>query len=177
MRTCREVEKHLEAKGYSEAEIIETLNELIGRRYIDDYLYAVRFFEYNREKKRGSLRAARELEEKGIDTETIRNAREDFLYENEVDEFRDALDFAVKDIMQREAGRLDSGGCFVGKSISPETGSPEISGGNDSDDRSAFIDSRTAASVARKLETRGFARDTIYKVLDRLRETDRIELS
>lgn len=144
MRTVSEVEKHLKEKGYTGQEIQETINNLIGLRYLDDYQYASRYFEYNREKRRGTLRAERELAEKGIDADTIRNAKEDFLYSGNVDEFSDALEFAVKELSLKSRGGID------------EQELPEL-------------DDRLAASIARKLETRGFARDIIFKVLDRLR--------
>ena len=89
MRTVSEVRDHLSAKGYTSDEIDETVNDLIGLRYLDAYQYALRYYEYNREKHRGSLRAARELSEKGVDPETVRYAREDFLYSNKVDEYED----------------------------------------------------------------------------------------
>ena len=92
MRTTEEVRKHLESKEYDEKEILDTINELIGMRYLDDYQFALRYYEYNHEKKRGALRAERELIEKGIDRDTVRNAKEDFLYEQKINEFEDALD-------------------------------------------------------------------------------------
>lgn len=98
MRTRAEVEKKLKEKGYAEDEIHEAVNELIGLKYLDDYQYALRYYEYNREKRRGSGRAARELAEKGIDASTIRNAREDFLYADNVDEYADALAAAEKEL-------------------------------------------------------------------------------
>ena len=98
MRTSAEVRKHLEGKGYSRDEINDAVNELIGMRYLDDYLFALRYYEYNREKRRGSGRAAGELAEKGVDPETIRNAREDFLYSEKVDEYEDALAVALKEL-------------------------------------------------------------------------------
>jgi SOS response regulatory protein OraA/RecX len=85
-------------------EIRDAVDELTSMRYIDDYQYALRYYEYNREKRRGSGRAARELAEKGIDSETIRNAREDFLYSENVDEYADALSVAEKEMELRPAG-------------------------------------------------------------------------
>lgn len=94
MRTVAEVRKRLVEKEFSESEIDDCVNELIGLRYLDDYEYAKRYYEYSAEKKRGSLRAKRELEEKGVDKETIKFAYEDFLYENKIDEYKIALDVA-----------------------------------------------------------------------------------
>ena len=103
MRTVEEVRRRLREKEYESAEIEEAINDLIGLRYLDDYLYAQRYYEYNREKRRGSGRAARELAEKGVDEITIRNAREDFLFENKVDEFEDAMAVAIKALDGRVA--------------------------------------------------------------------------
>ena len=144
MRTSEEVRRHLREKGYSEDEITETVNDLIGLRYIDDYLFAVRYYEYNRGKKRGVLRAERELLEKGIDKETARNAKEDFLFEQKVDENEDALAIARKEV-------------YVPSDI---YGEPPVK---------KELDDRLAAKIARKLEGKGFARGDIFRVLDSIR--------
>ena len=98
MRTVYELRKHLRDKEYSPEEIDEAVEELIGLNYLDDYQYALRYYEYNREKKRGTLRAEKELAEKGVDREIIRNAKEDFLFEQKVDEYEDALAIARKEV-------------------------------------------------------------------------------
>lgn len=144
MRTVNEVEKHLSGKGYSSEEITDAVNELIGMRYLDDYFYALRYYEYNREKKRGVMRAARELAEKGIDAETVSNAREDFLYENKVDEFSDALEIARKEVFAPSD-------VF---STEPET---------------RPFDDKLAARTARRLESKGFSRSDIFRVLEAIR--------
>lgn len=102
MRTVHEVRKHLRDKEYEASEIDEAVNELIGLRYLDDYLYAERYYEYNREKRRGIKRAAAELRERGVDEVTIKNAAEDFLYNNKVDEYEDALYIAKREAEGRE---------------------------------------------------------------------------
>lgn len=140
MRTAAEVTKHLREKGYSSEETQDAVNEMIGNRYLDDYQYALRYFEYNREKRRGSLRAARELAEKGVDRQTVENAREDFLYENKVNEYEDALAAARRELSIR-------------------SGSPEA-------------DEKTIASIGRRLESRGFTRADIFRVLESIRRGD-----
>lgn len=119
MRTIAEMRQHLKDKEFSEAEIDETVNDLIGLRYLDDYAYAMRYYEYNTAKHRGSKRAMRELEEKGIDKETIKFALEDYIYETKVDEFKMALEIAAKEAEEKEiddkliakvARKLDSRG-------------------------------------------------------------------
>ena len=149
MRTIYEVEKHLQAKGYDSEEITGTVNDLIGMRYLDDYQYALRYYEYNREKHRGSGRAARELAEKGVDAETIRYAREDFLYSNHVDEYADALEVAEKEVGLIARDRL--------------------SGPDEEEEPGTVVDDRLAAKIARKLDSKGFDRGDIFRVLDELR--------
>ena len=144
MRTSEEVRRHLREKEYDEAEITEVINDLIGLRYLDDYLFAARYYEYNREKKRGTQRAERELLEKGIDKETARNAKEDFLFEQKVDEFEDALEIAKKEL-------------YVQSDI---YGEPP---------RRREIDAKLTAKIARKLEGKGFSKSDIFRVLDRIR--------
>ncbi len=150
MRTTSEVRKHLESREYSEDEITEVINDLIGMRYLDDYLFALRYYEYNREKKRGVLRAERELLEKGIDKETARNAKEDFLYEQKVDEFEDALNIARKEV-------------FVPSDVYGEA------------PRAREVDDRLAAKIARKLESKGFSRGDIFRVLDCVRRESKAD--
>ena len=144
MRTTAEVRKHLESKGYSGDEVTDAVNELIGMRYLDDYLFALRYYEYNHEKKRGVLRAERELMEKGVDRESVCNAKEDFLYENKINEFEDALDIALKEV-------------FVQSDI---YGEPPVM---------KTVDDRLTAKIARKLEGKGFSKGDIFRVLDSIR--------
>ncbi|MCQ2567211.1 MAG: recombination regulator RecX [Mogibacterium sp.] len=106
MRTIAELRKYLGNRDYTNKEIDETVSELIGLRYLDDYQYALRYYEYNYEKKRGMKRAARELAEKGVDRETIRNAGEDFIYENSIDEYEMALELARKELVREVDDRL-----------------------------------------------------------------------
>ncbi len=148
MRTTEEVRKYLESRDYEEDEINDAVNELIGMRYLDDYLFALRYYEYNREKKRGVLRAESELKEKGIDRETARNAKEDFLYEHKVNEFEDALDIALKEV-------------FVPSDI---YGEPPVM---------KTVDERLTAKIARKLEGKGFSKGDIFRVLDSIRREAR----
>lgn len=107
MHTVRETEQHLRGKGFSDEEVRETIAELKDLKYLDDYEYALRYYEYNRQKRRASMRAARELAEKGIDAETIRNAREDYFYADNVDEFEDALESARKDLESKKDAAFD----------------------------------------------------------------------
>ncbi|MBE6019810.1 MAG: hypothetical protein E7230_05735 [Clostridiales bacterium] len=148
MRTSAEVRKHLESKEYPDTEITEAINDLIGLRYLDDYLYALRYYEYNREKRRGVLRAERELLEKGVDKDTARNAKEDFLYEQKVDEFEDALEIARREV-------------HVPSDVYGEA--PRV----------REIDDRLIAKIARRLEGKGYSKGDIFRVLDVIRRESR----
>ena len=145
MHTTAEVRKHLEGREYSKEEITEAVNELIGLRYLDDYLYAARYYEHNRDKKRGVMRAERELIEKGIDRETARNAKEDFLYGNGVDEFSDALEIARREVYTKKD--------IYGDDVTVRE-----------------MDDRLSAKIARRLESKGYSRSDIFRVLDTLRK-------
>ena len=144
MHTASEVRKHLESREYSDEEITEAINELIGLRYLDDYLFAARYYEHNRDRKRGVMRAERELIEKGIDRETARNAKEDFLFGQKVDEFSDALEIARKEV-------------YIKKDIYGDAVTVKE------------MDDRLSAKIARKLESKGYSRSDIFRVLDTLR--------
>lgn len=102
MRTVNEVRKHLKEKGCDEAEAEEAIADLLDLGYLDDYQYALRYYEYNHDKRRGTLRAERELFEKGVDRETIHNAKEDYLFESKIDEYEDALAEAKKITEEKE---------------------------------------------------------------------------
>ena len=151
MRTVYEVRKHLADRGFAQHDIDETVSSLIGLRYLDDYQYALRYYEYNRERHRGSSRAAMELAEKGIDQETVRYAREDFLYDNGIDEYEDALEIALKEISARVSYEL-----YDSCDYEPDELPHEV------------LDDKLRSRIARKLDARGFERSDIFRVLDEL---------
>ena len=151
MRTVSEVRDYLHSRGYSAEETDETVSELIGFRYLDDYQYALRYYEYNREKHCGSMRAARELAEKGIDPETVKYSREDFLYTNNVDEYADALEIALKEI-----------GAEISYDLFDRDEDANVT-------EKFHLDDRLSAKIARKLDGKGFERGDIYRVLEELR--------
>ncbi len=137
MRTKAETAAYLENKGFNGLEINEAVEELSEMKYLDDYEFSLRYYEYNREKKRGVLRAEQELINKGVDRETASNAKEDFLHESATDEFALALEIAREEFFP------------------------------DTDD--VRIDEKLIAKAARKLETKGFTKSDIYKILEKMR--------
>ena len=166
MRTVVEMRQHLKDKEFSEDEIDETVNDLIGLRYLDDYAYALRYYEYNTAKHRGSNRAMRELEEKGVDKQTIKFAFEDYVYESKLDEYKMALEIARKEVTGSGACKTIDGGHPDGTAEYDEADAAECCG---------VIDDKLIAKVARKLESRGFKHDDIYKVLSEMRRWDNKE--
>lgn len=158
MRTRSEVIHHLKEKGYEEGEVLDAVNELTSMNYLDDYQYALRYYEYNREKRRGSERAARELAEKGIDPETVKNAREDYLYHEHVDEYADARAVAMKELELKTDGPGVTAGDAAASDIDGERAEKQL-----------VIDEKLLARIARKLDGRGFSRGDIFKVLDEIR--------
>lgn len=93
-RTCGEMEKHLLTKGFEPEEIRQTIEHLKELRYLDDMDYCSRYLEYAFGKGRGELRVKRELEEKGVDRQTIQIALEE--YEGEETELERAKQQAAK---------------------------------------------------------------------------------
>ncbi len=70
-RTRQELIRHLKDKGFSENEILETVDELEQYHYIDDLAYSRMYFEYGFQKGRGRMRIRRELAEKGVAADVI----------------------------------------------------------------------------------------------------------
>ena len=102
-RTRQEVIRHLKDKGFTENEILETVDELEQYHYIDDLAYSRMYFEYGFEKGRGKARIRRELAEKGVAPDIIEIAYDDL--EDIPDEFEMALSIAeaaVRGIDPRE---------------------------------------------------------------------------
>lgn len=139
MRTVRETRSHLREKGYESDEIERVISELKDGHYLDDEHYVMVYAEYAFGKGRGSRRIFAELKEKGIDTEIIGNAIEDYKYENGIDER--ALAYSVA----RRVAELDLDG------------------------KDRCFDDRLGAKVARRLDSLGFETGMIYGILGELR--------
>ncbi len=103
------------------------------------------------------MRAKRELEQKGIDALTAENALEDYKYESCVDELANARRIAIDSIYGSEATR--------GYENSVES---VLQGASDSEE-AEYLDERKIASMARKLENRGYTSGVIYKVISEMR--------
>lgn len=77
-RTCQEIRNYLTKKEFDREEIEALIREFEALHYLDDKDYCLRYIEYGFEKGRGAYRVRRELEEKGVDRETIAIAFEEY---------------------------------------------------------------------------------------------------
>ncbi len=136
-RTRRQVEKYLRENGFSKEETAPVLKELEEYRYIDDLSYSMMYFERGFEKGRGRMRIRRELAERGVEEEIIREAFDRI--EDKPDEFEAAMEIAEDIVSGIDRNSLD----YEQKR-------------------------RLQAKVGRKLMSRGFSSEDIYKVIGRI---------
>ena len=71
-RSVREVQRHLQAKGWDEAACEQAVNRLRQERFLDDKAFARKWVDYRARTAPRSCRVmVRELEQKGLDRQTI----------------------------------------------------------------------------------------------------------
>lgn len=140
-RTEGEMRKHLKAKGFDDEEIKETIEELKTFRYIDDSRYCGEYFRYAFGKGKGKRKVFSELREKGVDSETIEIAFEDYEAEEGLDERARAFEEAEKVL------RLAN--------IDVEAGDE--------------VTEKVLARIGRKLQSKGYDSGVIYSVIGELR--------
>lgn len=140
-RTEKEVREYLNKKGFEEEEICEAVAELKEYRYLDDAEFSRLYIRYGIAKGRGYDRIRRELSSKGVDAYTI----EDVFYEMESEgELEDQFDLA-KQIAEQVLGDVDLGAVSY-------------------DERR-----KMEGRIGRRLSSRGFPHETIYRVIGELR--------
>ena len=103
------------------------------------------------------MRAKRELEQKGVDALTAENALDDYKYEAGVDELANAMRIAIESVYGSEATR--------GYENSVEA---VLQSASDSEE-AEYLDERKIASMARKLDNRGYTSGVIYKIISEMR--------
>lgn len=157
MRTEQEMRQHLKEKEYEDSEIEGVISDLREHHYIDDYEYALAFYRNSFEKLRGGMRAKRELEQRGIDALTADNALEDYKYEAGIDELANARWIAMQSIYGSD---IANGYRESGESVLL---------GDSAGEEAEHLDERKIASMARKLENRGYTSGIIYKVILEMR--------
>ncbi len=135
-RTRAQVVKYLNERGFEAEEIEETVRELEEYHYIDDFQFAVMFAEISLEKGRGEKRIRRELAEKGVVSNVIDAAFFDLKAEERMpDPYEQALEIARQTVMN----------------IAPA--------------RTWEDKQKIQGKVARKLLSRGFSDDVVYRVV------------
>lgn len=157
MRTEQEMRQHLKEKECEDSEIEGAISDLKAHHYIDDYEYALAFYRNSFEKLRGGMRAKLELEQKGVDTLTADNALEDYKYEAGVDELANARRIARASVYGSDFAN--------GYREAPDGVISEAS----ADEGAEYMDECKIASIARKLENRGYTSGVIYKVVSEMR--------
>lgn len=184
MRTVAESRNYLTEKGYESEEIQEALAEFLQLGYLDDADYARVYCEYAYGKGRGRIRIAGELKQRGVDAETVRNAIEDYLYEEGVDEVELARRLARKVLEQnlpqrpeitkslaseepRDAGILS----VPEKSLSDTEKNAILAEASPRNLRKTRLspNSKLEAKIARKLEQQGYSASIILQVLSEIR--------
>lgn len=140
--TCGEMEKHLQQKGFEEDAIAAVIAEFQAYGYLDDSRYCMQYFDYAFGKGKGKRLVFSELKEKGVDSDTIQFAFEDWseAQGGDYDEKEKAMEEAMKVL------RLVD--------FDPEEGP---------------IDSKIAARIGRRLQCKGYGSDVIYSVIGALR--------
>ena len=107
--TCREMQKHLLQKGFSEEETAQTVAEFIECGYLNDRRYCMQYFDYAFGKGKGRRLVFAELKEKGVDSDTMQFAFEDWEAdcENGYDEKERAFAEAEKVLRMAEKKEID----------------------------------------------------------------------
>lgn len=111
-RTKYQVKKYLLNKGFSEEKVEHVIEELKEYGYINDLNYSIMYFEYGFEKGRGRYRIEKELSQRGVSEEIIKEAYN--ASDNKPDEFDIAMTIAedmvsgidVKELGYEEKRRL-----------------------------------------------------------------------
>ncbi len=145
--TCAEMRRHLLQKGFTEEDAAEVVAEFTEYGYLDDSRYCHQYFDYAFGKGKGKRLVFAELKEKGVDSDTIRFAFEDWEAEREGE-------YNEKDRALVEAAKvLRSAG--VNFDITLE--------------ERVSVDEKLLAKVARRLQSKGYSSDVIYQVIGVLR--------
>lgn len=88
-RTIAEMEKHLVQKEFAEEEVAEVIGRFVDYGYLNDRRYCQQYFDYAFGKGQGKRLVFARLKEKGIDSDTIHFAFED--WDGEYNEKEQAL--------------------------------------------------------------------------------------
>lgn len=139
-RTEKQLIRYLTGKGFDEKDAEDVAGEFREYHYIDDMDYSVMYFQYGFEKGRGIIRIKRELAERGVGSEIIEAAYDKMIEMGEIpDQYKAALSIAHG-----------------------------MTGGICMQELEYDIRRKLQAKVARKLVSRGFSQDIVYRVIKNL---------
>lgn len=139
-RTCGEMKAHLAQKGFEEAEIQQTIDELKQLHYLDDFQYTIAYLNYGFSKGKGMKLIKYELYDKEVDSNTIEDAMG--FYEEEYGVCLDELE------IERALDQAS-----------------KITEGRQPDDK-------MTAKIARRLSSKGYSTDVIYKVIGQIKKQE-----
>ncbi len=143
-KTEGQVKDYLRRKSFSEAEIEEALEMLREYRYVDDKKYCCDYYMYGCRKGRGRRRIERELEQKKIKRDIIRESLEEFLSEGNPD-----YEYIMEETLTEKERAM-----HIGQKMLKE----QLSLGKD-------VDKAFCAKVGRRLISMGYDGDSIYGVI------------
>lgn len=149
--TCMEMRKHLLQKGYEEDAVAEVVSEFTDYGYLDDSRYCMAYFDYAFGKGKGKRLVFAELKEKGVDSDILQFAFEDWEAEH-------GRDYNEKDRAMEEAKKVLR---MAGVDFDEE--------GRVSEDCRDLLDEKLVAKAARRLQSKGYSSDVIYSVIGVLR--------
>jgi regulatory protein len=139
--TVEELRRHLLAKGYLEGEVEEVLRQFREDGYLDDARYCKMFFEYAHARHKARNRIFAELRQKGVDSQVMEFAYEDYLAEEGVE------------VSETEMARQEAEKILRAAGLTMEDEIPE----------------KIRGRVARKLHSYGYGSGLIYEILGEMK--------
>jgi regulatory protein len=139
--TVTELRRYLLDKGYSPQETEQVLKSFLEDGYLDDARYCRGYFEYAFSRNKGKARVFAELRKKGVESQVMEFAYEDYLAEEDVK-------ISEYDMAMRETEKI-----LRLADLTLEDPVPE----------------KVRGRVARKLHSYGYSTSLIYEILDKLK--------
>lgn len=159
-RTTGEMRNWLRERAFSGAAINEAIERLIELGLLNDSAYGLRYAEYAASRCRGPLRLSRELKDKGISDEIIKDSVEQVFGSGQELELAEKQ---AKRILRESVGRE-----WIFRAGEEQ---PVGVGDAESGEEECRITptDKELGRIARRLAAQGFRQSVIYDVLNRLR--------
>lgn len=139
--TVEELRQYLLAKSYPEGEVEEVLRRFREDGYLDDARYCRMYFEYAHTRHKARKRIFAELRQKGVDSQVMEFAYEDYLAEEETE------------VSEGEMARQEAQKILRMAGLTMEDEIPE----------------KIRGRVARKLHSYGYGNGLIYEILGEMK--------